>query len=108
MSRDELVSSTYEAALELNRVKQRHGLLSQKVAEGLEKRIEQEWKILDRLDEILLTPDNPARDETIRKVMQEFEHIGLATLCKKDEMNWPTRLIRFNPLRVMQGVLTRD
>jgi B12-binding domain/radical SAM domain protein len=108
MSRDELAASTYEAALGLTRMKQTYGFLSREVAQGLEKRIEQEWTILDKLDEILLLPDSPARDETIRKVMRKFDHIGPATLCGKNEMNWPAGFLRFNPLRVIQGAFFGD
>ena len=108
MSRDQLASSTYEAALEINRIKQRYGLLSPETAEKIERRIEQEWQILDRLDEILLSEDESARDEKIREAIRGFDNIGPATLCKKDEMNWPTSLMRFNPLRILQGTFTKD
>ena len=61
-----------------------------------------------KLDEILLAPDSPARDKAIWRAMQGFDHIGPATLCKKDEMNWPTRFLRFNPLRVIRGTFFGD
>jgi B12-binding domain/radical SAM domain protein len=108
MSRDELAASTYEAALGLTRMKQKYGFLRWEVAQDLESRIGQEWEILDKLDKILLAPESPARDETIRKVMSKFDHIGPATLCRKDEMNWPAGFMRFNPLRVVQWAFFGD
>ena len=108
LSRDELVNSTYEAALGLTRIKQRYGFLSRQLAADLEKRIGQEWEILGRLDEILLIPESPVRDAMIRKVMQKFDHIGQPTLCGKNEMNWPRGVVRFSPLRVIQGTFFGD
>jgi B12-binding domain/radical SAM domain protein len=108
MNRDELAASTYEAALGLTRMKQKHGFLSREVAQGLEKRIAQEWEILDKLDQVLLAPDGPARNRTIQQIMKAFDRVGPATLCKKDEMNWPAGFMRFKPLRVIQGAFFGD
>ena len=109
MSRAELASSTYEAALGLNRLKARYGLLAQNVAGRIERRITQEREILGEINAILLsTEDESARERMIREAMQRFDSIGPATLCKKEEMNWPTGLLRFNPLRVLQGTFGKS
>ena len=108
MSRAELVSSTYAAAFELNRLKSHYGLLAPNVAERIEKRIEHEREILGEINDTLLSvEDGGRREEMIREAMKRFDNIGPATLCTKEEMNWPTRLIRFNPFRVVQGTLGR-
>ena len=109
MSRAEIASSTYEAALGLNRLKARYGLLAEDVAESIERRIAQEREILGEINAILLSvEDESARERMIREAMQRFDSIGPATLCKKEEMNWPTGLLRFNPLRVLQGTFGKS
>ena len=87
----------------------RYGLLDPSVAENIEKRIEHEREILSKIDDILLSvEEGGARERMIRAAMQRFDTIGPATLCEKEEMNWPTTLIRFNPLRIVRELLSRS
>ncbi|GAI71417.1 unnamed protein product, partial [marine sediment metagenome] len=57
MSRDELVTSTYEAALQLNRLKIKHGLLRQKEGYLIETRIREAISLMRRIDNILSIKD---------------------------------------------------
>ena len=52
MSRHEIVSVTYEAAAELNRLKLKHGILTWREAKKIERRIERERKMLDEVDAV--------------------------------------------------------
>lgn len=104
MSRDELVSVTYEAAFALNRLKLKFGLLKPSVAARIEERIERERAIVAAIDDVLST-EGEASQEMVGDVMRRFENVRHATICKKDEMNWPTGLLRFNPIRVIRGAL---
>jgi len=108
MSRDELVDSTYEAALELNRLKARYGLLGRRAAGRIEERIQREWEMVGRIDELLAVRDAEAREGMIREAMGRFDNVGAYTICDEREMNWPTKLIRFSPLRVIREALARD
>lgn len=108
MSRDELVCSTYEAALELNRLKARYGLLRQKTAEQIERRIETEQEVMSEIDNICATEDGLAREKSIEKLMRQFDCVGASTICDEDEMKWPATFLRFSPLRVIQGALIRE
>lgn len=105
MSRDELVLSTYEAALELNRLKARYGLLRGETAERIERRIETEQQIMHQIDNICLTEDGRTQEKSIERLMRSFDAVGPSTICDEDEMKWPTKFLRFNPLRVIQGAL---
>lgn len=107
MSRDELVDVTYEAALELNQIKLDHGLVRRKDAEKIGARITRERDLIGKIDAICRSGDETARQERLWEVMRRFDTIGPATICKKDEMNWPTGLLRFNPLRLILGALPR-
>ena len=107
MSRDELVASTYESALELNRLKHRFGLVGQKDAETVERRIEEEAGIIREIDGILSVDNETERAIMMKVALRRQTSLGRSTICRKDEMNWPTRFIRFNPLRVIRGALAR-
>ena len=108
MSRDELVSSTYEAALGLNRLKLEHGLLRPKIARRIERRIVQEQAVMSELDDIISVEDEDLKRELVERAVRRFRQVGQPTICGKDEMSWPTRFIRLNPLRVIRGALTRS
>ena len=101
MSRDELVDVTYEAALELNRMKSEHGLITPRSAQRIADRIGRERDLVGRIDAILSLPSSEDRDEQLRELTARFDTVGPATICDKDEMNWPAALLRFNPFRVI-------
>ena len=107
MSRDEIALVTYEAAFALNRLKTEFGLQNRKTAEWIEKRIEAEREIMGRIDDILTIPDGADREKRIEELMRQFDCVGPSTLCHEHEMKWPVHFLRFNPLRILQGLVSR-
>ena len=107
MTRDDIVASTYEAALSLNRLKARHGLVAKETADRIEARITAEWKVSDEIDRIRREKEGDERDRAVEKLMESFPTVGASTLCDEHEMKWPTRLFRFRPLRMLGAVLTK-
>ena len=107
MSRDDLVSSTYEAALELNRLKAAYGLLHHKTAERIDRRIRTEQEVMGEIDNICATEEGREREKSIENLMRQFDCVGPSTICDEDEMKWPATFSRFNPLRVIEGALIR-
>jgi B12-binding domain/radical SAM domain protein len=67
MSRDEIVYSTYEAALRLNRLKARHGLVEDDKAQVIEERIQEAVKLMHEIDRVVddTTPED--REEELRE-----------------------------------------
>ncbi len=106
MSRDEIVASTYDAALELNRLKMEYGLIGSEIANRIEKRIESEKLAMDEIDGICSSLEGEDRERRLEEILKRFDCVGPSTICDKDEMKWPLRLLRFNPLRIMLGALT--
>jgi len=108
MSRDELVAVTYEAAIELNRLKRAYGLLGRKEAAKIAERITRERHLLHEIDKLVALPAGPGREAKIRERMLRFDAVGPATICKKKEMNWPTGWVRFHPLRILRAAFARN
>jgi len=108
MSRDELVTSTYAAALELNRLKAKYGLLQQKEAEKIEVRIKEAQELIHRIDEIVSIQDKKLQEQKMVELRNQFAQLGSSTICGKKELRWPTRLVRFNLLKVLQAALARN
>jgi B12-binding domain/radical SAM domain protein len=107
MTRDEIAESTYDAAFELNRLKAEYGLQDQKTAGRIEERITEERDILHRIDGLLASGDESSQLEGIAALLRQFDRVGPYTLCDVDEMKWPVQFWRFNPLRIMQGLLSK-
>jgi B12-binding domain/radical SAM domain protein len=105
MSRDELVTSTYDAAFELNRLKAKYGLLKQKEAEKIEVRIKEAKELIRRIDEIVSIQDKKLQEQKMVELRNQFAQLGSSTICGKKELRWPTRLVKFNLLKVLQAAL---
>ena len=61
MSVDEMVDATYDAALDLNRIKGEHGILDAGMAAGVDARIRQAREQMNRLDDVLRNGTGPHR-----------------------------------------------
>ncbi len=89
MNRDQIVESTYISALKLNRIKYKHGLIKEKKSKEIEKRIGQAQSIIRAIDEQIergistIDCSNPGS-------------LQLSTICDKDELKWPVRVLKFN------------
>ena len=108
MSRDELVASTYDAALGLNRLKAKYGLLKRKEAEKIEVRIKEAKELIRRIDQIVLIKDKKLQEQKMGELTNQFEQLSSSTICGKEELRWPTRLVRLNLLKVLQAALTKN
>ena len=59
--------------------------------------------LVEAIDEISLIEDEWAREKQLADAMAQYDMMGSSTICKKDEMQWPSALMRFNPVRVLAG-----
>jgi B12-binding domain/radical SAM domain protein len=88
MTLDEMVDSTYEAALGLNRVKARVGALDQKTACVTERRVVEARLAMARIDEI--KDEAPAEQPALlAELKREIDALNESTVCEKSELNWP-------------------
>ncbi len=99
MSRDELVNSTYDAALELNRLKAKYSLLKPKEAKEIEARIRKSKELMQWIDERTSTEDKELRSR--------LNQLSDSTICRKEELRWPAGLAGFNLLKAVWAALTK-
>jgi len=96
MRRDEIVQSTYEAALRLNQIKYRHGLIRFKKFKEIENRIREAIRIIEKADKII-GKDKDRKVETILADLKKPTNgLRTSTLCDKSELKWPVRFLKFN------------
>jgi len=110
MNRDEIVYSTYEAGRRLNRLKAEFGLIDQETAESVEKRIEAAVRMMKEIDRIMALPDPKQREVALDSTLNgdlSVQAYSMSTVCEKKELEWPTRFIRMNFIKIMKTLLMR-
>ncbi len=110
MTRDEIVSSTYEAGRRLNRLKAEYGLIDRKTAESVEKRIDMAVQMMKEIDRV--AGFSGANDREIdwgctAGGRLSLETYSMSTVCGKKELEWPTRFLRMNLFKILKTLLTR-
>lgn len=92
MSRDEIVESTYEAALRLNMLKYDYNLVDEGLYKDIEYRIKTARQIMREIDEIMSLPEHEReREAKLLLIRQKVETVNKATICGKDELKWPIK-----------------
>jgi B12-binding domain/radical SAM domain protein len=107
MTRDEIVSATYDAALELNRVKTAYGIIGRREGERIEARTRRARKLVERIDAIQAQKDSRISGKQMALLHAEIRRLSDSTICRKDELQWPIGLMRFNPLAILKTVFSR-
>lgn len=87
MSVDDMVDATYDAALDLNRIKGEHGILDAGMAANTDKRIREAREQMNRLDDVLLNGTGRI-DARLGALKEEFERLSENTVAEKSELNW--------------------
>jgi B12-binding domain/radical SAM domain protein len=110
MDRDEIVASTYEAGKRLNRLKAEFGLVDPKTAESVEMRIEGAVGMMKEIDRIMSLPDMRERKTALESTLNgrlSLQTYSMSTVCEKKELEWPTRFIRMNFIKILKTLLVR-
>ncbi len=110
MTRDEIVYSTYEAGKRLNRLKAEFGLIDPKTAESVERRLEGAVLMMKEIDRIMAIPGVKEREAALELVSSgrhSLQCYSMSTICEKKELEWPTRFIRMNFIKILKTLLMR-
>jgi len=104
MSRDEIVESTYRAALGLNRLKAEYGVVDEKAAREMEGRISQAMSVMEQIDQIVALGE-PERLEEFKSVARR---LSVSTVQRKEKMRWPTHWFNFRPLGILRTLVKKE
>lgn len=104
MNRDQLVEATYEAAAGLNALKREYGVISTAQAQKIDSRIAGARRVVKEVDAAMLIADPQRREASLQAMRSRFAQVSSSTLCRKSELNWPLRPIRFNPVAVLRAL----
>jgi B12-binding domain/radical SAM domain protein len=110
MNRDEIVYSTYEAGKRLNRLKAEFGLIDSKTAASVEMRLEGTVRMMKEIDRIMAIPNVKERETALESIsggQHSLQNYSMSTICEKKELEWPTRFIRMNFIKILRTLLMR-
>jgi B12-binding domain/radical SAM domain protein len=96
MNRDEIVDSTYEAGLRLNRLKGHYGLVDPHQAARTEARILKARRLVAQVDDIMSIQDARRRAMLLHAIKPQVDNANLSTVCDKSELNVPLSGIKLN------------
>lgn len=88
MTRDELVDATYEAGLQINKLKGRIGIIEPEAAAVTDVRIGQAREAMARIDAIMQGAPG-GRDRQLAALKDDMDRLSESTVCEKTELNWP-------------------
>ena len=91
LSSEELVDSTYDAAVGINALKARLGIVPPDVAAATEARIKEAGVMMAAID-AAMAGDPLLRDSRLEELREEVAACNESTVCEKTELNWPARL----------------
>lgn len=102
MSRDQIVEITYTAALELNQIKVRHGIIPSEKFQKMKKRIDESLRASEAIDKIV---ENGQMQQSVESfagaanpkiVKSNAFQVECPVVCEKKELKWPTRILKFD------------
>jgi len=105
MSRDEIIASTYEAALRLNDLKRKYGLISPGSAAMVEQNARTSREQLQRIDTLIANQQQGSAEW--KQLEDELKTMITDTICYKKEINWPTSFYRFKLAGILSQLLGR-
>ena len=104
MKRDEIVQSTYQAALRLNEIKYKHRLTRFKKFKEIERGIKEAVRVIDKIDNMvsmsnheMMANDEPGKGQMESNYLKKHtDGLITSTICDKGELVWPVRFLKFN------------
>ncbi len=106
MTADEMVDSTYDAALAINRIKGEGGVIDTATMATTETRIAEARDAMRRIDAIMDGPIS-TREPALVALKEEFDRLSQSTVCEKTELNWP-RYVGVRHVAAAAGLFVRE
>jgi B12-binding domain/radical SAM domain protein len=105
MTRDDIVFSTYEGGRRLNALKGELGVISPALAASIDERIRGAEEMMKRIDAIVDTMEGEEREDALRRLGIHVREMEKSIVCDKTELEWPTRFLKMNFLKILRTIL---
>ncbi len=104
MNRDEIVMSTYDAALAFNQLKADYGLIPPDVAGGVEARARGAMDLMKAIDKIVATDGLDSKE--LMSLKKDADELSSSSVCQKKELHWPAASFARNAPRIIWAFAT--
>ena len=101
MNRDDIVNSTYQAALLLNKSKLNFGHVKKDKAMLTEERIHRAIELMKYVDKLVATEEPHVIDTLMSKLRPRIDEVNDSTICEKEDLNLP---VGRRPVRIMRSI----
>jgi len=102
MSRQQIVDTTYEAIICLNRVKAKYRTIPEQIAAAGEQRLRAAWEMTHQIDDILSSGNH----QELADLKTQIDKINTFPVADKIQLELPTPLITLKPLRALWSLIT--
>jgi hypothetical protein len=106
MNRSEIVHSTYEAALTLNKAKGEYSLIPRRIAQSVENRTEYAIQVMKYIEEVVTREGVENGEALLALAADKMANLNRSTVCEKAELEWPAGLIRMNPWKIAKTLMS--
>ncbi len=106
MTREDIVKASYQAGLQLNRLKEKYGYISKETAQKTEARIYLAMEMMAKIDQINSWAE-PLRSEKLLALKETFYQASMATVCAKEEIKWPVWRWPFRLPNILKTIFFR-
>lgn len=106
MTRDEIVTSTYEAAISFNQLKIEHDLIAPDIAEDVNNRARGAMELMRAIDKIV--NKHGLDSQEIMSLKKDAERLSSSSICQKRELHWPAASFLRNAPRIIRAFTTRS
>ncbi len=107
LSRQDIVDVTYEALLELNRIKSMHGQIPREYARSMEDFLRDNIALLEKLDAVRAGARGNSREAGFVSIKEEADRLLARGELVKEELKWPMTGGRFKYLGIAGKLLKR-
>lgn len=88
LSRNDIVECSYEAALGLNKIKLKHGLLSPKDARRQEEKILEARAFSKEIDKVMAIEDETEKNNRLQGMKRHMDKYSRSTTCNMKDLEW--------------------
>jgi len=105
LTRNDIVTISYEAGKRLSEIKYRHGLITKDEYLEITARIDHAVERVKKIDQLCPDPEQSDCWEKIEALQLDMERDSIATINKKAEIKWPVLSTKFRTLNIIRAIL---
>lgn len=104
LSRNEIVESSYESAIELNRIKLKHGLLIPKEAKKQEEKTLEAYAFSKEIDKVLTIKNETERNNKLKNMKRHMDKYSRSTTCSMKDLEWSIMIFNVRAPKLLRVI----